>query len=71
MVEIGLLKEKRYYTVEQAARLLGISKQTLIRYEKKLIFPKANRNALNGWREYTDEGIDMLRRIMGRGAEQT
>jgi len=59
------MKEK-YYSVTQTAQLLGISKQTLIRYENKNLFPVARRNAINGWREYTEEDIRKLRTIMGR-----
>ena len=59
------MKEK-YYSVTQTAQLLGISKQTLIRYENKRLFPVDRRNALNGWREYTEDDIKKLRTIMGR-----
>lgn len=59
------MKEK-YYSVIQTAQLLGISKQTLIRYENKRLFPAARRNALNGWREYTEDDVKKLRAIMGR-----
>jgi DNA-binding transcriptional MerR regulator len=61
-----LFKLEKYYSAEEAAKILGISKQTLIRYEQKGIFPKARRNALNGWREYTKGEIEKLKNIMGR-----
>lgn len=60
------MKGERYYSVKETALLLGISKQTLIRYENKKLFPAAKRNALNGWREYTEEDIKKLKAIMGR-----
>jgi len=60
------MKKERYYSAEKAAQFLGISKQTLIRYENKKVFPKPRRNALNGWREYTEEEIRKLKTIMGR-----
>lgn len=63
--EVAYMKEK-YYSVTQTAHLLGISKQTLVRYENKNLFPAARRNALNGWREYTEDDIKKLRAIMGR-----
>ncbi len=63
--EVVYMKEK-YYSVTQTAQLLGISKQTLVRYENKKLFPAARRNALNSWREYTEEDIKRLRAIMGR-----
>ncbi|MBU3911246.1 MAG: MerR family transcriptional regulator [Candidatus Omnitrophica bacterium] len=60
------MKNVKYYSAEQAAQFLGISKQTLIRYENKRVFPKPRRNALNGWREYTEDEIRKLKTIMGR-----
>ena len=64
--EVAYMKGEKYYSVTETAQLLGISKQTLIRYENKNLFPAARRNALNGWREYTGEDIKKLRAIMGR-----
>jgi len=57
---------KRYYSANEVAKLLSISKQTLVRYESKAIFPRARRNKVNGWREYTVNDINHLRRIIGR-----
>ncbi|MCK4520231.1 MAG: MerR family transcriptional regulator, partial [Candidatus Omnitrophica bacterium] len=48
------------------ARALGVSKQTVIRYEKKGTFPKPGRNPINKWREYTKEDIKKLKKILGR-----
>ncbi len=63
------LSTMSYFTAAEAAGLLGISKQTLIRYEKQGIFPPAHRNAVNGWREYTQDRVRNLRRILGRESE--
>lgn len=60
------MKAEKYYSANEVARFLGISKQTLVRYEGKRIFPKARRNKVNGWREYTISDINHLRKIMGR-----
>jgi DNA-binding transcriptional MerR regulator len=57
---------KKYLSAGEVAEALGISKQTLIKYEQKTIFPKARRNHLNGWREYTVEELKKLKKIMGR-----
>ena len=61
------MKLERYYTATEIAKILGISKQTLIRYESKKIFPKAKRNAVNKWREYTVQDIKTLKKVLGRG----
>ncbi|OIO79612.1 MAG: hypothetical protein COW11_03175 [Candidatus Omnitrophica bacterium CG12_big_fil_rev_8_21_14_0_65_43_15] len=58
--------EKKYFNINEVARAIGISKQTLVRYEKKSIFPKPKRSPLNKWREYTLKDITALKRIMGR-----
>jgi len=58
--------EKRYLSVQEVAGRLAISKQTLLRYEKKGVFPSPKRNRVNGWREYTDSDLDKMKRILGR-----
>jgi len=60
------MQRKEYYTAEEAARELNISKQTLLRYEKRGIFPVPKRNPINKWREYDDEIIAKLKKILGR-----
>lgn len=61
-----ILKPQKYYSVTETAKILGISKQTLIRYEKKRIFPRPKRNAVNKWREYTLADIRGMKKILGR-----
>lgn len=56
----------KFYNANQVAGLLDISKQTLLRYEQKGIFPKARRNSVNNWREYTEDDVHNLKTIMGR-----
>ena len=55
-----------YHGTQQVARILGISKQTLLRYEKKKIFPKARRNPINKRREYSLEDINKFKKILVR-----
>ncbi|MDD5617587.1 MAG: MerR family transcriptional regulator [Candidatus Omnitrophica bacterium] len=62
MVEIT----NEYFSANEAAQALGISKQTLLRYEKKKIFPKAKRHLINKRREYTASEIETLKKIIGR-----
>ena len=57
--------KRAFFTTEQAAEKLGISKQTLFRYEKKKIFPTPKRNLINHWRQYTEEDIKRLREVLG------
>ena len=62
----SVIRKKRYFTATEVATSLGISKQTLLRYEARGVFPKAHRNHLNRWREYMEADIQRLRKIMGR-----
>ena len=58
------MSETRLFTAQQVAEKLGISKQTLFRYEKKGVFPKARRNLINRWRQYSEEELKKLREIV-------
>ena len=62
-----MMKPEKYYSATEVAKMLGISKQTLIRYETKKIFPRAKRNAVNRWREYTLQEVRTLKKVLGRG----
>lgn len=55
---------KEFFTAKETAERLGISKQTLFRYEKKGIFPKARRSLINRWRQYTKEDLNRLIKII-------
>ena len=54
---------------KDVADILGISKRTLFRYEKKGIFPKPRRNLINSWRKYTEDDIKKLKQILGLDEE--
>jgi len=58
--------QKTFLSTQEVAKVLGISKQTLLRYEKKKIFPKPKRNLINKRREYAIQDIEKLKGIMGR-----
>jgi DNA-binding transcriptional MerR regulator len=61
------VRSNSFFTTQEAAVQLGISKRTLFRYEKKGIFPKAQRNKINGWRRYSADDIDYLKKIIREG----
>ena len=54
---------KKFFTIEEVSKELGISKQTIIRYEKKGIFPSPKRDPINKWRRYTNKDIERLKDI--------
>lgn len=60
------MKKKRYYRPIELAKALGISKQTLLRYEKRRLFPQPKRNPINNWRVYTGEDLKKMARIIER-----
>ncbi|MBN1493627.1 MAG: MerR family transcriptional regulator [Candidatus Omnitrophica bacterium] len=60
------MAKAKYLNVNEVASELQISKQTLVRYENKGVFPRPKRNNLNNWREYTTDDVRLLRVIMGR-----
>ncbi|MDD5613575.1 MAG: MerR family transcriptional regulator [Candidatus Omnitrophica bacterium] len=58
--------KNRFYSVREVAEYLGISKQTMLRYEKRGLFPNSRRNPINKWREYTLSDVQKLKKILGR-----
>jgi prepilin-type N-terminal cleavage/methylation domain-containing protein len=57
----------KVYKISQVAQKLGISKQTLVRYEKKGILPKSPRNHINSWRQYSEEDVRKMKLILRKG----
>ncbi len=57
-------KTVKFFTPQEVADKLRISKQTLGRYERKSIFPKPRRNTINKWRVYTEKDLQKLQRIL-------
>ncbi|UCD54855.1 MAG: MerR family transcriptional regulator [Candidatus Omnitrophota bacterium] len=67
MVTEDIRLSKRRYNIQEVADILGIYKGTVKNYENKGIFPKARRNPINKYREYTPQDIDILKRILLKG----
>ena len=64
---INVPPQKRYLTIKETAKKLGVSRQTLRNWdnEKKL---KAYRNPINNYRIYKPEDIELfLRKIESQG----
>ena len=58
---------ERVYNIQEVADILGLYKGTILNYEKKHIFPKAKRNPINRYREYSKEELEKLKSILKRG----
>ena len=62
-----IASSNKKYTVQEVADILGIYRGTVINYEKKGIFPQPRRNPINGYREYVEEDIEVLKQILEKG----
>ncbi|MCF7873843.1 MAG: MerR family transcriptional regulator [Candidatus Omnitrophica bacterium] len=60
------MAKNKYYTIQELSKELGISKETIKRYEKKGIFPKSSRNPINHWRRYSLKRVRELKKILGQ-----
>jgi len=58
---------KKYHTVSEACKMLGIFKNTLYNWERKGKIPKAYRDPMSGWRLYSPEDIEIIKKLSGRG----
>lgn len=61
-----VINGKRYYTVSEVCKMLGIFKNTLYNWEKKGKIPKAYRDPMSGWRLYSQRDMEKIKRISGR-----
>ncbi len=59
-----MIVSKKKYNVQEVANILGIYRGTVINYEKKGIFPEPRRNPINGYREYAEEDIENMKKIL-------
>lgn len=64
-----MAESKFWFTPQQVAEKLGISKQTLYKYEKKKVFPEPGRNLINHWRQYSQEDIKKLKELIRGSVE--
>lgn len=64
MVSLGYIKDKGYLTVKDAARLLGVDRKTLYRWEVAKKIPAARRHPMNKYRVYTQEDIDKIKKLL-------
>jgi excisionase family DNA binding protein len=63
VVQIG---EKKYYRTMEACRILGISKTTLLRWLKQGDICETNRRDFRGWRLFTREEIEQVKKQIDR-----
>jgi DNA-binding transcriptional MerR regulator len=57
---------KKYYLVSAVCRELGIFKNTLYNWERLGKIPKAYRDPMSGWRLYSREALEQIKKLSGR-----
>lgn len=62
--------ESGVVTIKEAAKVLGISEQTLRRWDKAGKF-RARRHPINGYRLYTQRQLDKMRSLITDGGHET
>lgn len=62
-----IINGRKYYRVSEVCKILGIFKNTLYNWEKKKKIPKAYRDPMSGWRLYSEEDIERIKKLSGRG----
>jgi len=62
-----IINGKVYYRVSEVCKMLGIFKNTLYNWEKKGKIPRAYRDPMSRWRLYSEEDVERIKKISGRG----
>ncbi|MFH2138822.1 MAG: MerR family DNA-binding transcriptional regulator [Candidatus Omnitrophota bacterium] len=60
---------ERFFSIGEIAQRLNVSVQTIRRYEKLEKFPSPRRNKVNNRREYTQNDILKMLKILGRSGQ--
>ena len=61
-----IIKGKRFYRVSEVCATLGIFLNTLYNWERKNKIPKAYRDPMSGWRLYSEQDVETIKRLSGR-----
>jgi len=56
---------KKEYTLSQAAKILGVHRDSILYWEQKGLIKKARRNPKNNYRVYSREEIEEIAKIRG------
>ena len=57
---------KKNYSLRDVSKILGVSKRTLMNWEKAGKIPHAGRDPMNNYRYYKTADIEKLKKITGR-----
>lgn len=57
-------EDQNYYRTKEAAKKLGISKQTLLRWFSEGKVNDVNKRDRNGWRLFSDQDISRIKKWM-------
>jgi excisionase family DNA binding protein len=59
------MANKQWFTIHEAAQILGVHKDTIKYWEQNNLIPKAKRNPKNGYRVYDVQAIKEIARSRG------
>ena len=60
------MKNKKRYSSQEIANILGVYKKTLLNWEASGKIPQAKRDPMNNYRYYTEADVNILRNITKR-----
>ncbi len=60
------IEKRNYYRTNEACKMAGISRATLFRWLKNGTFQDVNHKDRRGWRLFTDEDIERLKKEANR-----
>lgn len=58
-------KDKKYYSIKEAAEMLDVCPDTIKYWERKNLIPPPKRNPKNNYRIYTLEDIKLIAKMRG------
>jgi len=60
------MKNKKRYSMQDAAKALGVNRRTILNWEKAGKIPKAKRDPMSRYRIYSEDDLRKLKKITGR-----
>ena len=58
---------EKTYLIGEVAEILGVTKRSIYNWEKAGKIPKVKRDPMSSYRVYTEEDLEKLKKITGRG----
>ncbi|OXB94849.1 MerR family transcriptional regulator [Parageobacillus galactosidasius] len=59
------MTQEKEYTLKEAAKILGVHRDSILYWERNNMIPKARRNPKNNYRIYSKEEIQEIAKLRG------